>query len=284
MALLLAVQTALASRVRLLGIDDVGPLTSFPQVQTVDDAKAAAAAASQTLQDILAKYADPQLLTSQFQASRLGSTSTTTDLSPQSKAQPSSSPTSSTPKQPTSAPKQPEGASTPEPGPKIANTPQQKPKTTSIPKQEPASTGSNSLKDKVLSVHNNLRARHQASPLSWSSSLAAGAQSWASGCEWGHAGVEEGENLAIGYPSVEAAMQVWADEEKRYQYGEVTPNMAHFEEIGHFTQMVWKSTTDIGCATAQCTWKGRDATYLVCRYSPAGNVLGQFAENVKPPE
>eukprot|EP00983_Pelagomonas_calceolata_P054816 1143868-Pelagomonas_calceolata.AAC.1 len=99
-----------------------------------------------------------------------------------------------TPKQPTSAPKQPEGASTPEPGPKIANTPQQKPKTTSIPKQEPASTGSNSLKDKVLSVHNNLRARHQASPLSWSSSLAAGAQSWASGCEWGHAGVEEGES------------------------------------------------------------------------------------------
>lgn len=45
----------------------------------------------------------------------------------------------------------------------------------------------------------------------------------------------------------------------------------------HLLQMVWSSTTHLGCAVAQCHWQGQEAEYLVCRYTPAGNVLGQFA-------
>ena len=40
---------------------------------------------------------------------------------------------------------------------------------------------------------------------------------------------------------------------------------------GHYTQMVWKGTTEVGCATAS----GTELTYLVCRYSPPGNIVGQ---------
>ena len=43
---------------------------------------------------------------------------------------------------------------------------------------------------------------------------------------------------------------------------------------GHFTQMVWRDTCTMGCGFAE--------PYLVCRYSPQGNVFGDFADNVLP--
>ena len=52
---------------------------------------------------------------------------------------------------------------------------------------------------------------------------------------------------------------------------------------GHFTALVWKETTDVGCA--RCA--GKDGkwyeTYIVCNYKPPGNVQGQFADNVQAP-
>ncbi|KAJ3860063.1 CAP domain-containing protein, partial [Lentinula novae-zelandiae] len=46
---------------------------------------------------------------------------------------------------------------------------------------------------------------------------------------------------------------------------------------GHFTQVVWKSTTSVACAIATCNFLGNGTGYLVCRYDPPGNYLGQFA-------
>lgn len=75
-----------------------------------------------------------------------------------------------------------------------------------------------------------------------------------------------------------------------------------FEKVGHFTQVVgrpsslraraltindaqiWKSTTHVGCVTRDCAAKWPDMRYFtVCDYSPAGNMIGEFAENVLPP-
>jgi len=56
----------------------------------------------------------------------------------------------------------------------------------------------------VLSLHNSLRARHAASPLSWSESLAAASQQWADQCVMEHGTGSYGENLAMGYPAVDA--------------------------------------------------------------------------------
>ncbi|KAL6757363.1 CAP domain-containing protein [Haematococcus lacustris] len=141
-------------------------------------------------------------------------------------------------------------------------------------------SASSSLQSVALSMHNDLRYRHQAAPLSWSPSLAADSKSWADGCVWGHSKApNQGENLAMGFPDAKSAIQAWADEETQYIYGELTPS--NFEEVGHFTQMVWQGTTSVGCALTSCGYsKGGD--YLVCRYAPPGNVVDNFVKNVAP--
>merc|ERR1711953_1061347 len=55
---------------------------------------------------------------------------------------------------------------------------------------------------------------------------------------------------------------------------------------GHFTQVVWKASTKLGCALKVCsTLRGagwRNANFFVCEYSPPGNYRGQFRANVLP--
>ena len=50
-------------------------------------------------------------------------------------------------------------------------------------------------------------------------------------------------------------------------------------------QVVWKSSLTLGCAYASCgaSFIIANGVFVVCRYSPAGNYLGQFAQNVFPP-
>ena len=57
---------------------------------------------------------------------------------------------------------------------------------------------------------------------------------------------------------------------------------ASFGDIGHFTQMVWRSTTALGCGVATKELQFYNLAYSVCRYDPAGNVTnaGYFAANV----
>lgn len=132
----------------------------------------------------------------------------------------------------------------------------------------------------LLDIHNAMRARHGASGLSWSASLAQKAQSWAEGCGFHHSGAP-GENLAhtTGPKSPVDLVKLWYDEEKDYDYRSGTAHSAG-AVIGHFTQLVWTDTREIGCGVAQCPSLG---TYLVCRYDPPGNVISHYQEHVKPP-
>jgi hypothetical protein len=65
---------------------------------------------------------------------------------------------------------------------------------------------------------------------------------------------------------------MWYDEIKQYSF----PNGGFSMQTGHFTQVVWRETTQMGCATATC--RGMDI--WVCEYDPPGNVQGMYRQNV----
>uniref|UniRef100_A0A0K8R5F6 Putative antigen 5 protein n=1 Tax=Ixodes ricinus TaxID=34613 RepID=A0A0K8R5F6_IXORI len=72
------------------------------------------------------------------------------------------------------------------------------------------------------------------------------------------------------------AVRYWYDENKDYDYetGGYSPNTAHF------TQMVWKSTTQLGCGYAVSS---SSTIFVVCKYHPQGNIDGQYRSNVLRP-
>jgi len=137
------------------------------------------------------------------------------------------------------------------------------------------------VQNACLKVHNYWRAQHGAPALVWDATLAQHAQAWANRLAatntFEHAkNTGEGENLfkSGGDASYKEAVDAWYNEEKLYNYNHPGFSMA----TGHFTQVVWKGTTKLGCAIQK---RGRE-TYIVARYSPPGNVVGTgtFAKNV----
>lgn len=133
----------------------------------------------------------------------------------------------------------------------------------------------------ALATHNKLRKLHDAPTMQWDNELALYAEKYASKCEFKHSHGEYGENLAAGYPSAAAAINGWYTEKKDYSY-----QQAKFSSrTGHFTQLVWKSSTKLGCAIVKCDGKnGTPGDYLVCEYNPPGNITndGYFQNNVMP--
>lgn len=65
-------------------------------------------------------------------------------------------------------------------------------------------------------------------------------------------------------------------EEAQHQYGKEPTTL----KTGHFTQVVWKDSTELGVGMAR---NRNGEVYVVCNYNPAGNFLGSFTENVLPP-
>lgn len=91
-----------------------------------------------------------------------------------------------------------------------------------------------------------------------------------------------GENLAEGFATPALAINAWAAEEQQYNWAK-----ADFSETtGHFTQLVWKSTTKVGCGAVNCSNSAADGAngwLLFCEYTPPGNVVGDFKQNVHKP-
>jgi uncharacterized protein YkwD len=130
-------------------------------------------------------------------------------------------------------------------------------------------------------------------PLSWDEHAAEVAQAWADGCRWKHnsgrsdhynelagASVSVGENLyargRILSPEDIAAGGVnsWASEAADYDYA--SNSCAAGEECAHYIQLVWRSTTAVGCAVASCPGMIWSTTqYLVCNYVPGARYGGQ---------
>jgi hypothetical protein len=70
------------------------------------------------------------------------------------------------------------------------------------------------------------------------------------------------------------ATQSWYDEIKDYNYG----NPTFSAKTGHFTQVIWKTSTKLGVGLGFSSDKKK--AYVVANYSPPGNYMGQFATNV----
>ena len=51
-------------------------------------------------------------------------------------------------------------------------------------------------------------------------------------------------------------------------------------EAGHFSQLVWKESTELGIGRAEIQQQGMRCAYIVGRYKPAGNYEGSYRENV----
>jgi len=88
----------------------------------------------------------------------------------------------------------------------------------------------------------------------------------------------QGENLWAGTASAfsyEDMADGWSSEKRFYVHDRFpyVSNTGRWQDVGHYTQIIWRNTTRLGCGVA--TGSGRD--YLVCRYAPPGNVSGQFA-------
>lgn len=72
-----------------------------------------------------------------------------------------------------------------------------------------------------------------------------------------------------------------------FRYEEVCKPGYNFEtgkftmKTGHFTQVVWKSSKELGIGKATGTHDGVPCTYIVARYRPPGNYQGKFQTEVQ---
>ena len=81
-----------------------------------------------------------------------------------------------------------------------------------------------------------------------------------------------GENLYWSYnksPDSKMVVDAWGSEIKDYDYATNTCNPN--KVCGHYTQVVWRDTKEVGCGVAYC---GKEQVW-VCNYSPPGNFVGQ---------
>ncbi|KAI9244541.1 CAP domain-containing protein [Sporodiniella umbellata] len=135
----------------------------------------------------------------------------------------------------------------------------------------------------ILAQHNKFRAKHHAPALKWNRALASYAQKWSNGCQWRHSQGPYGENLALGYRSWEGAIDGWYSEVTKYNYN----NPGFGMSTGHFTQLVWKATTEIGCGVTNCPNLGSGQQMYTCSYKVPGNMMGNnnmyFRQNVLAP-
>lgn len=150
---------------------------------------------------------------------------------------------------------------------------------------EPQSRGERLFQAQMLKDHNDARRAVGQSPLRWNAQLAADAARYArtlartrifQHSKGQRGATPQGENLwmgSIGRFSYREMVGSWVDERRWFRRAAMprVSTTGRWADVGHYTQIVWHSTTDVGCAMAD---NGRDE-YLVCRYSPPGNVYGR---------
>ncbi|MGC4773256.1 CAP family protein [Micromonospora sp. DT44] len=148
----------------------------------------------------------------------------------------------------------------------------------------------------VLTKVNELRAKHGSPPLTLDPELVEYAKSRAAFMaekdDLTHEGLRSGtgENAskasASSGPAAASgtdAVEGWYAENSNYDYTtgkKIDPDP--YKAIGHFTALVWKSTTKIGVGRVAGQSGQWWDTYIVANFSPPGNMGGQYVMNVVP--
>lgn len=128
----------------------------------------------------------------------------------------------------------------------------------------------------IQEEHNRARARVGVGPLSWNARIAdmarRHAETLADTCLLAHSGARGyGENLFVGtagFYTPADGVRSWLDEARDYDY---RANSGHGRTVGHYTQVVWRESTELGCGCAV----GCGNLWMVCNYSPPGNYFGR---------
>ncbi|PAN08622.1 hypothetical protein PAHAL_1G424800 [Panicum hallii] len=144
---------------------------------------------------------------------------------------------------------------------------------------EAAARGRRSPASSFLDPHNAARRAVGLRPLRWDEGLAAYARRYAaarsSDCALVHSHGPYGENLfrgsgGAGWTPADV-VSAWVRERALYDPRANACRGAP-GACGHYTQIVWRSTTAVGCALVTCG--GGRATFGVCSYNPPGNYVG----------
>ncbi len=152
--------------------------------------------------------------------------------------------------------------------------------------------------DMITTAHNDLRKKYQSPPLKYSKQLENAARKWAKklqkdGCGMVHSHGKVGsfgENLywasakktantkdnqgqwiwhnQLQQTDERAVVQAWYDEVRWYDYE--SNSCEEGEMCGHYTQVIWNTTTKLGCAVMACDDRSQ---VWVCEYAPAGNIV-----------
>lgn len=141
-----------------------------------------------------------------------------------------------------------------------------------------------------LDFHNKARKDLNISPLKWSVKLANDAQKYAENLARRNKGLVhsmnhvQGENLYVynsfgsqnfeeitNRPGIDASI-LWYNEIKFYRYSK-TRKLRFGPAVGHYTQMIWESTKEVGIGWA-VSRSGK--LFVVARYYPSGNWIGEY--------
>uniref|UniRef100_A0A5K3F4B1 SCP domain-containing protein n=1 Tax=Mesocestoides corti TaxID=53468 RepID=A0A5K3F4B1_MESCO len=143
----------------------------------------------------------------------------------------------------------------------------------------------------ILQYHNQIRQKVQPPAsnmklMGYSLKMEKLAMEWASQCRWEHPDPKFytqyegiGQNLALrGGPkqTFTKMAEGWYNEVKHYNYSSNYCSRV----CGHYTQMVWASTTVVGCAMHRCdslrpSWP-KPVYLMACQYAPGGNYIGEW--------
>jgi Cysteine-rich secretory protein family len=140
------------------------------------------------------------------------------------------------------------------------------------------------MRSAMIAAHNQARSEYGVAPLVWDEGLARDARTYARflarTAKFEHdpqrgRRSRQGENLWMGTRTAYSYAQMighLVGERRFYQPGRFpdVSRTGEWSHVAHYTQIIWPTSQQVGCATAS----NRSDDYLVCRYFPAGNIVG----------